>query len=203
MEFRLGRLLPLLGVGLLFYLLYLVRAALFPFLLGGLLALLLNPLVERLRQRGLSRSWAIIVIFLWLLIILMALAIYFFPLVVAELEDLAEALPRYTARLQGFIDYMGVEYRRIVLPPMLRQLADEALERGEELAVNIIEQSTSFLLGFLSRLMLLVLSPVVAFYLLKDQRGISKALLQLFPEEVRKQRLLPFYQEVISLLCGF
>jgi predicted PurR-regulated permease PerM len=46
------------------YFLYLVRASLIPFLIGGVIALLLNPFVDALCRRGYSRGRAILNVFL-------------------------------------------------------------------------------------------------------------------------------------------
>jgi predicted PurR-regulated permease PerM len=45
------------------YFLYIVRASLIPFLIGGVIALLLNPFVDALCRRGYSRGRAILNVF--------------------------------------------------------------------------------------------------------------------------------------------
>ncbi len=77
-------------VSLLLYFLYTVRGALLPFVIGGVIALLLNPFVEALCQRGISRSRAIANVFLLFLLLLLFLSVLIVPAFYAQARTLID-----------------------------------------------------------------------------------------------------------------
>ncbi|MER3402501.1 MAG: hypothetical protein C4336_01280 [Armatimonadota bacterium] len=73
------------------YFLYEVRDALVPFLIGGILALLLNPIVEWRCQRGLSRPMAVFTIFALFLLVVIFFGILITPVFYAQAKGLVQS----------------------------------------------------------------------------------------------------------------
>lgn len=73
------------------YFLYMVRASLVPFLIGGVLALLLNPFVEALCRRGRSRGRAIFQVFLAFLLLTLGLGLMLVPAFYAQAQEIIQA----------------------------------------------------------------------------------------------------------------
>jgi predicted PurR-regulated permease PerM len=61
------------------YFLYLILGALVPFLIAGIIALLLNPFVERLCQRGYSRPRAVFNVFLGFVLLMVGIGVALVP----------------------------------------------------------------------------------------------------------------------------
>ncbi|CUU02892.1 MAG: AI-2E family transporter [Fimbriimonadales bacterium] len=73
------------------YFLYFVRDALIPFAIGGIIALLLNPIVEWRCKRGLSRPKAVLAVFSMFLLLVVLLGILATPVFYAQALGLIES----------------------------------------------------------------------------------------------------------------
>jgi predicted PurR-regulated permease PerM len=76
------------------YFLYLVRASLIPFLIGGVIALLLNPFVDALCRRGYSRGRAILNVFLAFLLFALGLGLMLAPTFYAQSQEIIQTFSR-------------------------------------------------------------------------------------------------------------
>jgi predicted PurR-regulated permease PerM len=73
---------------------------LWPLAVAGVLAYLLDPVVDLIERRGASRPRAIVLVFGMALVIVLALCASVVPQLVTETRDLAVRIPGYAARLQ-------------------------------------------------------------------------------------------------------
>lgn len=98
-------------------LLNLLSPVLWPLAVAGVIAYLLDPVVDFLERRGASRARAILSVFALAAVILFALAATVVPQVVRETGQLVEKAPAYGARLQRRVqDWISNP------PPLLRRL---------------------------------------------------------------------------------
>jgi len=74
---------------------FVFRSMLTPFVAGIVIAYLLNPLVERLERRNISRLLATLLILFLFFLIALALLILITPPLYRELVELAENIPSY------------------------------------------------------------------------------------------------------------
>ncbi len=149
--------------------LWLLRDVLLPFVAGLVLAYLLDPVANRLERLGLKRFFAAFVIVGLFVIVLIVLIILLAPILVGQLAGLADNLPGYVSRLQTLIADPNRAWLRKVLGVSFAD-ADTG---------DLIKQATGGLAVFLRSLWsggqallslfsLLVITPVVAFYLMCD-----------------------------------
>jgi len=87
------------GVGVL----YLIRDTLGAFVLGALLAFLINPLVDRL-SAYLPRALAIVIIFIALVVGLVGVASVFVPLLTTEIAQLQQQTPSILSQAQHSVE---------------------------------------------------------------------------------------------------
>jgi predicted PurR-regulated permease PerM len=78
---------------------------LWPLAVAGVIAYLLDPVVDRLEQRGLSRVKAIVGVFGLALLILGVVFGSVIPQIVVETRQLAQRVPDYTARLESRVQH--------------------------------------------------------------------------------------------------
>ena len=84
--------------------LYLLAPVLWPLALGGVLAYLLNPVVDFLEERGMSRARAITWVFATACGLVAAVFLSFVPQLLGEARLLGERVPGYSQRLKGQLD---------------------------------------------------------------------------------------------------
>jgi len=77
---------------------------LWPIAVAGVLAYLLDPVVDFLQRRGVPRTRGIIVVFVAAFLILAGLLASVVPLVVVETQELARKIPGYTTRLEQRVE---------------------------------------------------------------------------------------------------
>jgi predicted PurR-regulated permease PerM len=153
-------------------LLFVLRGILLPFVAGFALAYLLDPLADRLQKVGIGRLGAsLLILVLFVLVFIISLMILV-PFAAQQVAAFVERLPGYVVRLQE----LGAEQ----LGPLVRKLGiEESLPAAPPSVGNLISQGIAWITAFLQGLWsggqaligifsLLVVTPVVAFYMLVD-----------------------------------
>lgn len=160
-------------VGALFLgVLYLLAPVLTPFLFAALLAYLGDPLIDRLTARGLSRSWAVALVFGALLLGLLLLLLLLIPLSAHQFKGLMQRLPGYIDWFQlhtlpWLHNTLGIDPAIFDLSSLRTQIMAYAQELGD-LASGLLQSFRASSVALFNWLANLVLVPVVTFYLLRD-----------------------------------
>lgn len=163
-----------------------VRAVLLPFVLGVMLAYFLDPLVDRLQLRRLNRNVGtavVTVLFFAFCGGLLAIAI---PLIAEQLIGFLEALPDYIhtlsaqlqERMQAVLSRLPEE-QETVLADAIRDFSGKALGLFSEFMQTLFASGASIL----NILSLLLITPVVTFYMLRDWDQIITRLDALLPRD--------------------
>jgi predicted PurR-regulated permease PerM len=152
--------------------LFVLRDILLPFVAGFAVAYLLDPLADRMERWGIGRLAATLVILVLFVLIFVIALVLILPFLAHQLGAFVERLPSYVARLQQLAAQQG--------GPLLERLAGaEALDDMQRSVGDLVGQGATWLGAFVGRLWaggqailsvfaLLVVTPVVAFYLLVD-----------------------------------
>jgi predicted PurR-regulated permease PerM len=153
-------------------LIYLLRDVMLPFVAGIALAYLLDPLADRLERLGLGRLAASLLILALFVVVLVVSLLLLVPLVANQIAALIASLPQMVARLQGILAERA--------GPLLQRFGGaDALAELQSSVGTLASQGVTWLLAFLKSLWsgsqalisiasLLVVTPVVAFYILVD-----------------------------------
>ena len=152
-------------------LLFSVRAILLPFVAGAAIAYFLDPVADRLVRMGLSRLLATVFILFVFALFMFFLVVTLLPFLVREFRDVLTELP---STLQTLRELIAEGYRSLTG----KELKDGAFD-FEKAIKDFSEQSSIEMTGLLRHLWdgglalvnglsLLVVTPVVAFYLLLD-----------------------------------
>lgn len=160
------------GAGLMAVLLYLLGDILLPFVAGAALAYLLDPVADRLERLGMGRLGATIAILVIFVLAFMLALVLVVPLAVQQILTFVEQVPGYVARLQALIAEQG--------GPLIDRIGGEgALAQAQRSVGDLVGQGANWAAGFLrsiwsgskalvSLVSILVVTPVVAFYMLVD-----------------------------------
>ncbi len=174
------------ALAVLMLVLYALGGVLMPFAAGLILAYLLDPVADRLEARGMNRLWATVAILTFFTLIFVLVLIVLVPVLVTQLVGFAEKLPGYVTTLRSlatdqgsllFEKYAGGIFERLGIDPATTSPPD--LQNIQSSLGDILKQGAQWIAGFLKSLWsggqalisvfsLLVITPVVAFYLLLD-----------------------------------
>jgi predicted PurR-regulated permease PerM len=152
-------------------LLWLLSTVLMPFIAGMALAYLLDPIARRAQHMGVPRAASALVMVIMVIVLLVLAVMTVTPIVSHQYEALSTRLPDYVAKLQSLVSDPGDSWLRNLL-------GDQIPDAGKSIS-TLVTQASGFVTGFLvslwsggravlSMLSLLVITPVVAFYLLCD-----------------------------------
>lgn len=164
-----------------FAILWVLGDVILPFVLGAAIAYFLDPVADRLERLGASRAVAVgIITFLAILVFIVA-ALLIVPTLVRQTTDLIESAPTIAQNLQTFLterfpDLMDSE---TTLRRSLASVGETIQSRGGEL-LNTVLASFS---GLVNAIVLFVLVPIVAFYLLYDWDNMVARIDGLLPRE--------------------
>ncbi|THV25647.1 AI-2E family transporter [Peteryoungia ipomoeae] len=153
-------------------------SVLLPFIAGMALAYFLDPVADRLERLGLSRLMATIVILVSFVIVFVLSLMIIIPLLASQLNDFIAKVPEYVTQLQTFISTSNASW----LPDWvdgqmetIRQNFSRYLSEGVGFIGTLLGQIWNSGKALLDIVSLLVVTPVVAFYLLLDwDRMIAK-----------------------------
>ncbi len=166
---------------ILFLVLWLLGDVLLPFILGGALAYLLDPLADRLERVGLSRAMAVAVISLVTLLMIVLLFLLVIPTLVQQTRELIDIAPELFTRFQSWLTTRFPELLDAdsTVRRQLLVIGDAIQARGAELVNRIVSSAFSVI----SVVLLVVIVPVVTIYLLLDWDGMIARIDDLLPRE--------------------
>jgi predicted PurR-regulated permease PerM len=176
-----------------------VRTILSPFAIAFVLAYLLNPVVQGLEQRGLGRRISIAIVCVGIILTLGLTLFFILPKLYSELSKLSTVLPGTVQALDQVLQSFRSNYRATGLPSRVASVIDVHLGEGEVFLANKLEGILDRLPEILASTSLLILSPVIAIYLLADWKRIQAGFLRIVPQRWRMdwQRLLQDISHIV------
>jgi predicted PurR-regulated permease PerM len=147
------------------------REILLPFVGGIVIAYVMNPIADSLENRGINRSLSAALLLVGLAVLFMLCLMFLVPLAVEQLKSLSSTLPADLARMRFAIEAFLVDRLGLDLKSV-----QAAIERGMgELQSGLTASAGQVVSAVLSRglalvnvVSLLLITPLVAFYLLVD-----------------------------------
>lgn len=178
---------------------------LLPFVAGMAIAYFLNPVVTWLRGAKMPRWSASALVLLAFILAVVVVILLLVPLLKSQIMALSQAIPGYAEKVQTqFIPW--VENLMAGLSPEdMERLRTAASQYGAE-AVNwlgrLLQEILSRGMAIFDILTLLVITPVVAFYLLRDwdkmEANVDRTLPRRYHDTIRAQ-----LHEIDRTLAGF
>jgi predicted PurR-regulated permease PerM len=162
-----------------FVLLWALGDVLLPFVLGGAIAYLLDPLADRLERWGLSRVMATVVITALILLTATILLLLVLPAMIRQAIDLVNIAPQLVNNLRDALEtrFPGVLDQGATLQDSIPELGDTIRNKGVALLENVVNSAMSIV----NIVVLVFIVPVVSFYLLIDWDRMVAAIDDLVP----------------------
>jgi predicted PurR-regulated permease PerM len=188
---------------LLLLVLWVLKSILLPFILGMALAYLLDPIADRLQRAGMSRFWATIAIVLLSLLVLVLAALVVVPLLVSQASDFLERLPSYVTRLQSLGNWLlQTEIGRYLGAPQAGAGLDRLVAQATAWLGTVLASVWAGGQALFNVVSLMVVTPVVAFYLLYDWDRMIARIDQLVPRD-HVDTVRTIARDIDAALAGF
>ncbi|WP_135501891.1 AI-2E family transporter [Roseovarius aestuariivivens] len=152
-----------------------------PFVLGAAIAYFLDPVADRIEAMGLSRAIAVTVITLVGLLIFVIMALLVIPTLIEQSVNLVNTAPKLFNDFQTFLTerFPSLIDEDSTLRKSLISVGETIRDRGGQLLESVLTSAASLI----NVVVLLVIVPVVAFYLLYDWDRMIAEIDQLLPRD--------------------
>jgi predicted PurR-regulated permease PerM len=186
-------------------LLWLLHHVLLPFVAGAALAYMLDPLASRLTKRGMNRLVAALIILAGFVILFVGVIVLVAPVLVEQLAALIDRVPGYLQQLQSLISNSSNTWLKNIIggttagdEKSAAALTNKAIEYLSGVLPTLLTKGAAFLSVF----SLLVITPVVAFYLLLDWDSVVASFDDLIPIQQR-ETVRNLVREIDGALSGY
>ncbi len=172
------------------------------FVLASLLAFILNYPVSLLKQKGIKRNYAVLLVFVLAALIFLGLGITLVPIIVQQFNEMANVLPQWIdsteQKLQILNNWaashrLNINFSRII-SQLINHLPDELEDIGDEIFSIIIDTVDS-----ISETLITV---VLTFYLLIDGERIWEGIFKKLPWNFTRKVQQSLQQNFQNYLIG-
>jgi predicted PurR-regulated permease PerM len=184
---------------------YALAPALTPFIIGGILAYMSNPLVDSLVRWRLPRPLAAVLVLVLAWLLLAALVLMMVPLIRDEIMHISALMPQVIAQFNA------------VIAPWAERVLGVSLALDTDALQQLLKENTDFVRTALQRIFdslrlgglalagvvaNALLAPVVTFYLLCDWHAIIRRIDTLIPR-ARHARIICVAKDIDEVLSAY
>ena len=152
-----------------------------PFVLGAAIAYCLDPIADKMERAGASRAVATGIITAMAILVFLIAILLIVPLLTRQAGDLAAAAPEMAANLQAVLveKFPELGNGESIIRKSLSEIGTAVQSRGDELLKTLLASVS----GLFNVVVLFVVVPVVAFYLLYDWDNMIAKIDALLPRD--------------------
>ncbi|MGI9350362.1 MAG: AI-2E family transporter [Rhizobiaceae bacterium] len=187
------------------FFLWLFSDILLPFIAGMALAYFLDPVADRLERMGMGRLLATTLILIVFILVFVVFLMVLVPILANQISGFLNRLPELVSQLQSLVastestwlrDIIGIEGKS--LQDNLNKLVSE----GAGWIATVVQQIWASGKSLLNILSLLVVTPVVAFYLLYDWDHMVERIDSWLPLKQR-ETIRSIFKDIDYAVAGF
>ncbi|MGE0212817.1 MAG: AI-2E family transporter [Parvibaculaceae bacterium] len=178
---------------------------LLPFIAGFVLAYFLDPVADALERLGMPRIVAVAIILVASVLIVALAAMIVFPILADQLTKAAQRLPEQLRALAVTFDQSAPAW----LQDMIRQTGANMPTPGADMAGRVAGWLTAFLasvvtgsLALVNLVSLMIITPIVAFYLLLDWDRMVSSVDRWLPRD-HAETIRDLARQINMALAGF
>lgn len=159
-----------------------------PIFIGWFFAWLLNPIVKKLTEKGMSRILSTIIAYLAMVLMIVLILAFTIPSLGTQISDIVTAVPSIVSDVKEWINNIFVKISNLSLEN-LDSVKNTFMSRIETFATDIETSLPEMAMNFVSSLAngigKILLSLILGFYLLFDFDKVTAGFISLFPKKSR------------------
>lgn len=159
-----------------------------PIFIGWFFAWLLNPIVKRLTEKGMSRIVSTIIAYLAMVLMIVLILAFTIPSLGTQISDIVTAVPSIVSDVKEWINNIFLKISNLSLEN-LDSVKNTFMSRIETFATDIEtslpEMAMNFVSSLASGIGKILLSLILGFYLLFDFDKVTAGFISLFPKKSR------------------
>jgi len=186
------------------FFLHSISNILLPFIIGTIIAYFLDPAASKLEKVKISRTIAAILILAVFIIIITAFIYVIGPILYIQTKSLIAKMPEYIKGIDSLMApyltdfYSKIGYEESYNFGLLKEISEFSLKFSSSIFSNIWQSS----LKFINLFVLLFITPIVTFYLLRDWNKIVANIDNLITKKIKKETNQQF-KEIDRVLSGY
>ncbi len=183
-----------------------IISILLPFLAAIIITYLLKPLVNKLEARHIPRSASILLIYLALSLIILVSLIFVIPELIENTKDLTNTLPDLTDNYQKMFNKYMSYIQSSKWSPDIKNAIFREIQNGsaavQDYIMNTLKKALDALIKFVTTLLSLLISMIIAYYFIKDAKFFREYFLSLTPRKWRNG-IISTGREINAILSNF
>ncbi len=161
---------------------------LMPVFAAGVIAYLLNSIVELLAKIKMPRLPAVLLVYGLFLTLVTFILLAIIPLLYQQTVQLIQQSPLLINRAQEAILQLPEHYPNFVSADQIDEILSAVRRQMFAYSQNLLSMSAASLMGLISMIVYLVLVPLLVFFFLKDKNRILRWLMHYLPGDRRLTR---------------
>lgn len=176
-------------------------------IISMVLAYLFNPIINYFEKHNISRGLGVFIVYIIIIGIIFILSFLVIPKTGREIKRFMNVIPLYFGKVSQFTDKLYMKYYTNIdnMPPIFQGIEDIILKNINNIQNLIITSVSRFFEGLIStfsKVISLILIPILTFYFLKDKEYFKTKLYLTVPKKNRKE-VKELFLEIDRILSQF
>ena len=184
---------------------YVLRSVLLPFVLGIILGYLFDPLADKFEKFGVSRTMATVLVFLLVILIAVPLVVLLFSMINNQLSIFSQSAPQYISSITQKIESIFKNLQQhfpTLETENIGALVSQNISQTFKLSGKIITGLLKNGVAVVNIFSLILITPVVAFYMLRDWDVFVQKIKNLLPKKSKKD-IQELFSSIDQSISGF
>ncbi|MCR4435408.1 MAG: AI-2E family transporter [Clostridiales bacterium] len=177
-----------------------------PFLMAGIIAYLITPLVKRLESKGISRRVSILLVYLLFSLIIASVIVFLIPELANNTKELINTIPDIISGIQNMVQNFLSLIRSSRWPADIKNTIFGEIQTGvavlQNYLMDALKKSLMTIVTAVTSLFDLVLAMIIAYYFIKDKELFRAAFVSLTPKKWRNE-IITAGREINQLMSNF
>lgn len=186
-----------------------ITAIYLPLILAIIVAFILNPFVNAVvaipfgaGKYHLPRGIAILLVFLFTGLFLTLITTFVLFPFINEFNKFVIDLPKLVTKIQELALLIQHHANSAQIPDNIRQIIGNGLSGTASYAVGFTRNAVNTLFSFATKIIELIIVPVLAYYFLKDWRSLKEGIITLCPVAIRP-RVITVIEEMAGVVSNY
>jgi predicted PurR-regulated permease PerM len=174
--------------------LYLARSVLVPFLIAAFITYLISPLVTKIQSFGYKRFVGVALVAVVLVSIFAGVLTILIPILINELENFQFNADKYYEYFLNYLDSIS-EKIELIFPVLKRyNVSNAVIFESKDFLLYMAQQIPNYLTSIFSIFSIIILIPMLVFFMLLSGNKCLKSLVALLPSNYVETILSILYQ---------
>ncbi len=184
---------------------YILRSVLLPFVAGIIIGYLLDPLVDKFTRLKMSRTWATVLVLILVLLLIVPAVVMLANVIDSQLSTFISVVPGYVATLLHKAEPLLADLKAL-FPALdaekIREYLQANMANNLKILGKVLRSLVSGGMAIVNLISLLLITPVVAFYMLRDWDKFIDKMRSLLPRKSKKS-IEQQAREIDRMMAGF